>query len=56
MATPSPQQLPDGVAEPLKELLEEVADAGSGQQVTEKMVNNAKKVKGLLGGTLLPGL
>ncbi|MEV5342997.1 hypothetical protein AB0K93_31680 [Streptomyces sp. NPDC052676] len=55
MATP-PQQLPDEVAEPLKELLEEVADAGPGQQVTEKMVKNAKKVKGLLGGGLIPGV
>lgn len=56
MATPS-QQLPDDVAEALKGLLEEVADASPGQQVTENMVSNAKKARGgLLGSGLIPGL
>ncbi|QIJ60646.1 hypothetical protein [Streptomyces sp. JB150] len=52
----APQQLPDEAAEPLRQLLEEVLDAGPGRQVTENTVGNAKKVKGLLGGTLLPGV
>ncbi|MFC8872749.1 hypothetical protein ACFUAC_34715 [Streptomyces sp. NPDC057148] len=56
MATP-PQQLPDDVTEPLKDLLNEVADASPGQQITEGMVNNAKKAKsGLLGTGIIPGL
>jgi hypothetical protein len=56
MATP-PQQLPDDVAEPLRDLLNEVTQAGPGQQVTESMVNNAKKARGgLLGGSIIPGL
>ncbi|MEV5338717.1 hypothetical protein AB0K93_09555 [Streptomyces sp. NPDC052676] len=56
MASPS-QQLPDDVAEALKGLLDEVADASPGQQVTENMVNNAKKARGgLLGSGLIPGL
>lgn len=56
MATPA-QQLPDDVTEALKGLLDEVGDASPGQQVTENMVNNAKKARGgLLGAGLIPGL
>jgi tartrate dehydratase alpha subunit/fumarate hydratase class I-like protein len=56
MAT-SQQQLPDDVAEALRDLLNEVANARPDQQVTESMVDNAQKAKGgLVGGSLIPGL
>ncbi|MBT2369708.1 hypothetical protein J7E88_31675 [Streptomyces sp. ISL-10] len=42
--------LPDKMAEPLRKLLEEVADAGFAQRVA------AKKGERLLGGTSIPRL
>lgn len=52
-----PSSCPTTSPRPLKGLLEEVAEASPGQQVTENMVNNAKRArKGLLGGSILPGL
>ncbi|MFD0317044.1 hypothetical protein [Streptomyces flavalbus] len=61
--TPSDKESSEDWAKALGDLLTELSDADSGQQVTESMVSNADKARkglrgkgGLLGGVLIPGI